>query len=330
VWLAHIPTDWTQQLRAGGLTAMSGRTSGRTSVTLINSKAGSGPNAIARAGAGSGDAGTERFPSPSTRSEEGNVALAALVPELGLMTRLVIASVIVTALYFGRDILIPLALAFLRGFVLDPLVIQLKHWGVPRTPAVILVVLLTLALLGLAGLFLGSQVSALSAQLPIYQGNIKNKLRALREVGGKPGTFDAALKTLDTIKAEIESASAPNSGRRDAMVNANPPPPQRVHLEEKAPSPFQQASGWLEAGGRPLANAGIVLVFVVLILLDRFDLRDRLLRLWGGTLHQSTDAMDEAGARISKYLTMQLVVNLSYGVPMALGLWFIGVPGALL
>jgi hypothetical protein len=73
-----------------------------------------------------------------------------------------------------------------------------------------------------------------------------------------------------------------------------------------------------------------VLVFVVVVLLDRQDLRDRLLRLLGGNLHRTTDAMDEAGERIGKYLTMQLVVNASYGVPMALGLWAIGVPGAVL
>ena len=103
-----------------------------------------------------------------------------------------------------------------------------------------------------------------------------------------------------------------------------------MQIADKPPSAFQQAVAWIDAGSGPLANAGIVLVFVVLILLDRLDLRDRLLRLWGGSLHRSTDAMDEAGMRISKYLTMQLVVNVTYGIPMAAGLWFIGVPGALL
>lgn len=271
-------------------------------------------------------------------------AVATVLPELKLMIGLVTGGMIIAALYFGREILIPLALAFLLGFVLDPLVMRLKRWGLPRAPAVIVVVLFALTMVGLAGVFLGSQVSTLSAELPTYQSNIKAKLRDLRESAARPGMFDGVVKTFDTFKNEVDQTSTDTtpagnaSGTGTAAAASNkapkggftPPPPQRVQLAERPPSSFQQALNWLEAGSGPLANAGIVLVFVVLILLDRLDLRDRLLRLWGGSLHRSTDAMDEAGQRISKYLTMQLIVNLSYGVPMAVGLWFIGVPGAIL
>ncbi len=143
--------------------------------------------------------------------------------------------------------------------------------------------------------------------------------------------FDGVIKTFDTFKKEVEDAPNPGSrGRQGATRNTAPAPAQAVQLVERTPSVFQQGISLLEMASAPLATAGIVLVFVVLILLDRLDLRDRLVRLWGGSLHRSTDAMDEAGQRISKYLTMQLVVNFSYGVPMALGLWFIGVPGAML
>ncbi len=87
---------------------------------------------------------------------------------------------------------------------------------------------------------------------------------------------------------------------------------------------------WLGRVAEPVTMAGIVLLFVILILLDRDDLRDRLLRLMGGNLHVATDALDEASQRIGKYLRMQFVVNITYGLPMAAGLWFIGVPGAIL
>ncbi len=263
--------------------------------------------------------------------------LAAVLPELKLMIGLVTGCVVIAALYFGREILIPLALAVLLGFVLDPLVVRLKRWGLPRAPAVILVVLFALGMVGLAGLFLGNQVSSLSAELPTYQSNIKSKLGNLRESARRPGMFDGVIKTFDTFKSEVDQAAPatpaaqpPVPARGKAVVPAAAPVPQQVQLAERPPSAFGQVLSALDAVSGPLANAGIVLVFVVLILLDRLDLRDRLLRLWGGSLHRSTDAMDEAGQRISKYLTMQLVVNLSYGVPMALGLWFIGVPGALL
>ncbi len=251
------------------------------------------------------------------------VGLLAAAPALQLAAGLVSATLLIAALYYGREILVPLALAFLLGFVLDPLVAGLKRRGVPRTAAVVIVVALTLLVMGFAGLFLGNQVRALSAELPTYQTNIKAKLRDVRERLLAPGMFDGAVKTFDAVQKEVAGATAAPPARRDSAV-------QRVQVEEKPASPIRQAMAWLEAASGPLADAAIVLVFVVLVLLDRQDLRDRLLRLLGGNLHRTTDAMDEAGTRISKYLTMQLVVNVSYGVPMALGLWLIGVPGAIL
>ena len=260
-------------------------------------------------------------PHPDEPLRPGGLLLA-LLPEARLLVSLITAALVIAALYYGRSILMPLFLAFLLGFMLDPLVVRLKRWGLPRVYAVIAVMVGVLAALGLATVFLGNQVSALSAQLPTYQSNIQHKLRELRKTAGQPGMFDGAVRTFDAVRREVDKAAAntPRTG----------PPVQRVHVEERPLTPMEQAIEWAEVGLAPLATAGIVLVFVVLVLLDRVDLRDRLLRLWGGSLHRSTDAMDEAGRRISRYLTMQLAVNVSYGVPMALGLWAIGVPGALL
>lgn len=299
-------------------------------VTTPESKLADPPSVTGHAGSDAGRAAVRTHFDPLLPSPASLSALAALLPELKLMVALGTAGLIIVALYFGRGILMPLALAFLLGFMLDPLVVRLKRWGLPRTPSVIVVVLFALAMIGLAGVFLGSQVSALSAQLPTYQSNIKAKLSDLRESASRPGMFDGAVKTFDAVKNEVEKATVANAPVGSGKKNTGPAPTPRVQVESTPPSPFQQAMAWLEAGSGPLANAGIVLVFVVLVLLDRIDLRDRLLRLWGGNLHRSTDAMDEAGERIGKYLTMQLVVNLSYGVPMAVGLWFIGVPGAIL
>ena len=106
--------------------------------------------------------------------------------------------------------------------------------------------------------------------------------------------------------------------------------PTRVEVVPAPPTPLESIAAWLDRFTAPAATAGIVLLFVVLILLDRSELRDRLVRLLGGSLHRTTDALDEAARRVSKYLSMQLVVNLSFAVPMAAGLWFIGVPGAIL
>lgn len=257
-------------------------------------------------------------PPPPYRAEPPS--LLALLPETRLLLSLAIGALVIAALYFGQAILMPLFLAFLLGFMLDPLVGRLKRWGLPRPWAVGAVTVGVGVVLALAVLFLGNQVSALSAQLPTYQSNIQHKLRDLRTRLGHPGIFDGAVRTLDAVKREMDKPA-----ERAAAA-----PVQRVQVEPRPPSPIAQAMHWAEIGMAPLATAGIVLVFVVLVLLDRVDLRDRLLRLWGGSLHRSTDAMDEAGRRISRYLTMQLAVNVTYGLPMALGLWLIGVPGAVL
>lgn len=246
-------------------------------------------------------------------------SLASTLTTLRLAAGFLVAAVVLCGLYFGRDILVPLALALLLAFLLDPAVARLKRWGVPRLVAVLAVVGTTLALLVVGGALAGKEVRDLGAELPTYQNTIRAKLRHLREQLRGPGVFDGLLETADVVQREVERmAAAPTRGV------------QRVQVEQRPASPFQQAMAWMERAAGPLAQAGIALVFLVLVLLDRMDLRDRMLRLMGGNLHLATDAMDEASARIARYLRMQLVVNLSYGIPMALGLWAIGVPGAVL
>lgn len=276
-------------------------------------------------------AGSPSGESPSfSRSEPPSEAYAALIPEIRLLVGLTTAAVIICALYFGREILIPLALALLLGFVLHPLVAWLKRRGLPLLVAVTVVVTMSLGGVVLAGVALGHQVSSLSQQLPTYQSNIRKKLRDLRAAALGPGMFDGAVETLNVVKQEVEKAAAEDTPEAGAKRRAQPPALQRVRIDPTPPTPFESGLAWIQAAIGPLATASVVLVFLFLVLLERDDLRDRLLRLLGGSLHRSTDAMDEAGRRISKYLTMQLVVNLTYGIPLAAGLWFIGVPGALL
>jgi hypothetical protein len=73
-----------------------------------------------------------------------------------------------------------------------------------------------------------------------------------------------------------------------------------------------------------------VIIFIFFVLLEPSDLRDRFIRLAGGDLHRTTEALGEAAQRVSRYLLMQLIVNATYGVPIGIGLYFIGVPGAFL
>ena len=290
----------------------------------------------------------ERLPSriaPTTLSKLLQVAEISTI--LKVMAGFVIAAIIVVALYVGKEVLIPLALSILFGFLLDPLVSRLKKLGLPKIPAIAIVVLFTLGVLGGAGTYLISQLGSLSQQLPQYQDTITQKLSSIKNYAHGPSVWDGAIKTINNVEHSIEGA---NASTRDNDTASKSEGQAKSHLHPKQDTHIQQddskvqkvqivsqnqsiASSVFEWGGKvlsPLATAGIVFVFVVLILLDRKDLHDRLLRLFGANLNVGTDALNEAANRIGKYLRMQLVVNMTYGVPMAIGLLVIGVPAAIM
>ncbi|SMO98569.1 AI-2E family transporter [Paracoccus laeviglucosivorans] len=234
---------------------------------------------------------------------------------------LVSIAVVLGLLYAGRDVLIPLAIAFLISFALSPLVRLLVRRHVPRPVAVSAVMALLLIILASLGLLIISQVGTLSQELPTYQSTIRNKIDGLADSLHKPGMFDGVLRTIDTVRKEVGEAVS-NETDQDA--------PLSVEIIPDNTTPIKTAIAFLVPVLTPLATLGIVFVFVFLALLDQGDLRDRLLRILGGNLHRSTDAMEEAGRRISRYLIMQVIVNVTYAIPMALGLWLIGVPGFVL
>ncbi|WP_245508427.1 AI-2E family transporter [Bradyrhizobium zhanjiangense] len=234
---------------------------------------------------------------------------------------LVTAAILLAGLHYGRDILIPLAIAFLITFALNPPVIWFVRRGLPRLLATSLVmVTVVCALVGL-GVILGAQVRSIAVELPAYQSTILTKLSDLRQNLKAPGLFDGVLQTFERVQKEVEA-------KEDRPADG--PLPQRVEIVPTPQTPFEQVFAWLVRSAEPLATVGIILIFVFLALLDIGDLRDRFLRLLGGSFHRSTDTIQEAGARISRYLLMQLLINVSYGIPLAAGLWIIGVPGALL
>lgn len=253
--------------------------------------------------------------SDSPAAGDGVVRLAA---------GMVIAAVLVAALYFGAELLMPIAFAVLLGFLLDPAVTRLTRMGLPRIAAVLVVMALVLGALVALGAYLTSHVRSLGEELPGYQSTIRTKIRELRRTTSGPGMLDGAVETLDAVQEEMNRPAPGDTG--DAAGG----PPMRVEVVPPAAQPLAVAGAWIDRVSGPATSLGIVILFVALILLDRNDVRDRLLVLVGADLHRATDALDEASQRIGRYLRMQLIVNVTYGVPMALGLWWIGVPGAML
>ncbi len=221
---------------------------------------------------------------------------------------------VVAVLYAAQAVLMPLALALLLTFVLTPPVTWLER-RIGRGPAVLVVVILVFTLLGLAGWGLTRQAQNLAADLPTYRANIREKIADVRGAG-QGGTVEKLQETIDDLKGDLGTGPAAPPGTAARPVVVTP----------EATEGFS-AFSWLGPVVGPLSTAGLVLVLVMFMLLERRDLRDRLLGLFGhGQLAMTTKAFDEAGNRVSRQLLMQSLVNLVYGVGVAIGLYFLGVP----
>jgi predicted PurR-regulated permease PerM len=237
--------------------------------------------------------------------------------------------VVIGALYFGRAVLIPITLAVLLSFLLAPFVDQLRRLRIGQLPSVLIAVLLTLSCLTAVGTLIGAQIAQLAGDLPRYEVAIERKVdRVEQEAIGRADAFlhrmSNALKRVAPFGEEPALKNVETAGPA-----GNAPMPVEVH--EPSPSPFQLAERFLSPVISPLETAGIMLVVAIFVLLQREDLRDRLIRLFGShDLYRTTITMDEAARGLSRYFLAQLGVNVSVGMVVGAGLAIIGVPGALL
>jgi predicted PurR-regulated permease PerM len=223
----------------------------------------------------------------------------------------VLASIvlIVAALYFGRAILIPLALAVLLTFLLSPLVSSLERRRVPRLAAVMLVMLAIVLVTGSAAWAIGQQFRSMALGMETYRTNLTEKMASLRLDGG----------ALKTVQKTIQEVSGEETGRI-----------QDVRLVPDDALPFDKLGVFTSTVLTPLANAAIIVVLVLFMLLNREDMRNRIVRLAGARLTVTTRTLDEIGTRISHYLLTNALINGSFGLAVAVGLSLIGVHYALM
>jgi predicted PurR-regulated permease PerM len=236
-------------------------------------------------------------------------------------------------LYFGREIIIPIALAILLSFVLAPLVGLLQRARIPRGLAVVSVVIIAFALLFAIGSLLAAQLTQLAQDLPSYQSTITEKIQSFRETTAGRGTLERASGMLKDLSKELDkpkdAASALGAGARPKA--AAPLTPVPVEVRQPDPSALESLQSLISPLLHPLATTGIIVIFVIFILLQREDLRNRLIRLAGShDLQRTTAALDDAASRLSRLFLIQLLVNGSFGVVIGTGLSLIGVPSAIL
>jgi predicted PurR-regulated permease PerM len=237
----------------------------------------------------------------------------------------------IAALYFAREILIPLAFALTLTFLLTPVVARLQKLHAGRVVSVIVAVVVSVGVAGGISWIIATQLVDVANQIPLYSENIRARVTAFHLPS--TGQIGQAAKSVREIEAVFNPPSAPTPAVAKGR-NANKPsvPPAAV-----PPTPVRivqpSATGWAELRDlgtpvlAPLGRAGMILIFTVFMLLKREDLRNRLLRLAGlSQLNLMTQALDDASGRVSRYLLMQFLVNAGFGVLFGFGVSCIGVP----
>lgn len=255
-----------------------------------------------------------------------------LVSFLTAVASAILAAIVIAALYFGREIFVPLALAILLSFVLAPLVSVLQRVHVPKALAVVAVVLFAFSIIFGLGSVMATQLTQLAGDLPRYQFTMREKIKSLRGAAGSSGTLERAADMLQDLSKELDK---PKEGSSEPSVvpTKKPSGPTPIPVEVRQPDPgaLESLRTLISPIIHPLATTGIIIIFVIFILLQREDLRNRVIRLAGShDLQRTTAALDDAAGRLSRLFLTQLLLNASFGATIAIGLSVIGVPSAIL
>jgi predicted PurR-regulated permease PerM len=215
-------------------------------------------------------------------------------------------------LYLAREVLIPFALAGLLAFLLAPAVRRLERWKLGRVLSTVIVVAFGFSVIGAIATVAGVQAVSLAAKLPEYRKNVTAKIRELRKPGvGKIAQAQKALKDLEK--------------------QADPTPQAPLQVTQTPQSPYAQLIEFITPFAKPVGTALAVIVFTILLLLHRESMREKLIGLIGPRrINVTTQALDEASYRVSRYLFMQLVMNACFGISFGVALYFIGIPNAML
>ena len=237
--------------------------------------------------------------------------------------------VILTLLYLGQDVLIPLTLAVMLSLLLSPLVQLLRRIRLGQVGSVFTAVLIFVLVVSAITGVLGTQVVRLASGMPQYEETLQQKLQTLDEA--TLGRLNALTSAASRLVDRHTTAPPPETrrGRSRGLVPSNEPIPV-VQVRDARTEPLQIVQRVLSSLWRPAETAGIVFVVLVFVLLDHEVLRDRLIRLAGGHIRVTTLALNDAGERLSRFFVSQFAVNAGVGVAVGVGLWSIGLPHATL
>ncbi|WP_128563864.1 AI-2E family transporter [Methylobacterium crusticola] len=254
--------------------------------------------------------------------------LREAMPVFAVLAACLLGLTLAVILSLGRDVLMPITLAVLLSFVLAPAVRALQRRRLPRSLAVLVVVLLAFGALGGLGTLIANEAAQLAADMPRYAVTMREKIGALRARAGGGATLERLFATVQDLSQDLRPPEAPKS-RATLETGAERPVP--VEIREPKAGIASTLGSILAPVLHPLATVGLILLFTLFFLAQREDLRNRAIRLAGsGDLRATTAAIDDAVSRLSRFFLAQAGLNLAFGVVIAVGLWLIGVPSPVL
>ena len=243
--------------------------------------------------------------------------------KLSGMLTLASISVVAGALYLAKGILVPLTLAVMLSFLLSPVCDWLERLRLGRIAAVLITALLAFSVLGVVAWMAVVQMTNLTPKIPEYQRNIEAKLSSVNEYA--VATLSKVTRTAEGVEQKVSPSDQAHEPRGTNEL------PFSVRVVSSPVSPLQVFGGIYGSVLEVLGTTGIVIVLVVFFLIRRDDLRDRFIRLVGkGDVTMTTQTIEDAATRVSRYLSMLFLINITFGVSVGIGLYLIGVPGALL
>ncbi len=245
------------------------------------------------------------------------------ISQASWMTMPASIAVIIAGLYLAKGILVPCTLAVLLSFLLSPVCDWLERWKLGRIPAVLITATVGFSVLGVMVWITVIQVSHLAPKIPEYRENVEAKFNSVNEYAV------AALSQLTSRTHTIADDLLPP--RRVSEPQGTDKLPFSVRIMTSPTSPLEVFGGMFGTLLEVLGTTGIVIVFVIFFLIGREDLRDRFIRLAGkGEVTVTTQMLEDASARVSRYLTILFLLNMTFGISVGLGLFLIGVPNAIL
>jgi predicted PurR-regulated permease PerM len=240
---------------------------------------------------------------------------------------LVTASCFLGLLYFGRDVLEPLALASILSLVIAPLIRSMRRVGLGQVPSTLLSVVLVGTCVVGVGTILAFQLVAVTGDLPKYRAAIKTKVATVREMTERP--FARLEAELSAVAPQAPAAAVGKRGINTVTVSPTQPLP--VEIRPPRLTTRDQLSRLFAMAWGPIGEAGLVLVLLIFISLEHESIRDRVIRLAGQTeVSRTIRTLGDAAQGVSRFFFSQFVVNVTFGTLIGVVLGLAGVPHAAL